>query len=465
MAFWSHKVSIRTPILIVGIVEIAVLLSSAYVGAFLTFGRIDIDSELQGNLGLSAGVLTLVMFLSLIAMGLYQFHQRLRFGEAAARVVVAVIVGFSALSVVFYLIPQLQIGRVMTAYAVSYSLVLILISRLFFVKTVDANVFRRRVLVYGVGRRADFISRLRRRADRRGFVVVGNVIASGDDSPVVETLELPDGKSISDLAIELQADEIVIAMKERRGNLPSRALLDARLQGIDVIDLVDFLERETGKIQVDLVNPGWLIFSEGFRVSRYQQFRKRLLDLVFSTVLLVVSAPVMMLVVIGIKIEDGIRASVLYRQRRIGQSGRPFLVLKFRSMRIDAESDGRAVWAERDDPRVTKMGGFIRKFRIDELPQAFNVLLGTMSLVGPRPERPEFVSELQKKVPYYGERHAVKPGVTGWAQLKYAYGSTNEDALEKLQYDLYYVKNQSLLFDIMILLQTAEVVIWGKGAR
>lgn len=465
MAFWSQKISIRLPLLIMGIVELAILISSVYVGAFLTFGEIDIAVELLGYLGLRAVIFTLVMFLSLIAMGLYQFHQRLRFDESAVRVAVALVLGLSVLSAIFYLVPDVKIGRMMTAYSASYSLILILLARLIFVRTVDDNIFRRRVLILGNGNRAEFISRLRRRADRRGFRIVGIVRAPGDARTESGVLELSDGKSISDLAVELQADEIVIAMEERRGNLPTRALLDARLIGIDVIDLVDFLERETGKIQVDLANPGWLIFSEGFRISPFQQLCKRLLDLFCSSLLLVICAPVMIVVAAAIKIEDGLKAPIFYRQRRVGQLGGLVWVLKFRSMRTDAESDGRAVWAEPDDPRITRIGGFMRKYRIDELPQAINVLLGSMSLVGPRPERPEFVSELQETIPYYGERHTVKPGVTGWAQLKYSYGSTDEDALEKLKYDLFYVKNQSLLLDIMIILQTVEVVIWGKGAR
>ena len=451
--------------LIIGLVETAILLSSLYVGAFLLYGDLGTSAESQNHLTINACILALVMFMSLIAMGLYQFHQRLRFHETLLRVVVALIVGAIVYSIVYHFLPSVLSGRLVTAYAVAYSLLLILVARFIFLRTVDENIFRRRVLIFGAGENASYISRLRRRADRRGFKIVGNVRAPGDSDLDNGVMDLGDGKSISDLAIELQADEIVIAMDERRGNLPTRDLLDARLSGIDVVDLIDFLERESGKVQVDLASHGWLIFSEGFQISRYRKISKRLLDLLFSGMLLVVSTPIMLAAVVAIKIEDGFRAPVLYRQRRVGESGVLFWVLKFRSMRIDAEPDGRAVWAELNDPRVTRVGNFIRKFRIDELPQVFNVLWGSMSLVGPRPERPEFVSELREKVPYYGERLAVKPGVTGWAQLKYSYGSSDEDALEKLQYDLYYVKNQTLLLDIMIILQTVEVVIWGKGAR
>jgi sugar transferase (PEP-CTERM system associated) len=271
--------------------------------------------------------------------------------------------------------------------------------------------------------------------------------------------------SIADIALEKNAEEIVIAMDEKRGNLPVRQLLDARLQGIDVIELMEFFERETGKIRVDLVNPGWLIFSPGFRISRLRAFSSRTVDLLTSAGLFLVSWPIMLLVALAIKLEDGVSAPVLYRQCRVGKGGVPFQVLKFRSMSVDAEADGQAKWAEANDSRITRVGNVLRNVRLDELPQVFNVLRGQMSLVGPRPERPEFVQELKKSIPYYDERHAVKPGVTGWAQLKYSYGASEEDAIEKLQYDLYYIKNQSLMLDIMIILQTVEVVLWGKGAR
>jgi len=254
-------------------------------------------------------------------------------------------------------------------------------------------------------------------------------------------------------------------MDDRRGNLPIRELLEARLQGIDVIDLLEFLERETGKIRVDLVSPGWLIFSPGFRRSRFRQFAKRTLDFAVSWALLLFSWPILLLAIVAIKIEDGFSAPVFFRQCRVGRGNKEFNIFKFRSMRVDAEKDGKAVWATKNDNRVTRVGNFLRYCRIDELPQVFNVFVGQMSIVGPRPERPEFVNELQKHIPYYAERHVVKPGVTGWAQLKYSYGASEEDAVEKLQYDLYYIKNQSLILDIMIILQTVEVVLWGKGAR
>jgi sugar transferase (PEP-CTERM system associated) len=241
-------------------------------------------------------------------------------------------------------------------------------------------------------------------------------------------------------------------------------LLECRLAGIDILELPTFLERETGKVRLDVLNPSWIIFGDGFRASPLQRALERGFDLVASFGLLVLALPLMLLAAIGIKLEDGLRAPVFYRQRRVGQHGEIFEVLKFRSMRVDAERSG-AQYAETNDPRVTRLGGFMRKTRIDELPQLINVLRGDMSFVGPRPERPEFVCQLEERIPYYRERHTVKPGITGWAQLCYPYGSSEKDTVEKLQYDLYYVKNRSLLFDLAILVQTVEVVLWGKGAR
>jgi len=421
--------------------------------------------QLLGPIAPKAALVAVVSFISLTAMGLYQFHQRLYFREAVVRVLVGLAFACLALAIIFYAFPSLMITRDIASVAFAYALVLMLGVRLLFVRTVDEHVFRRATMVYGAGDRAASITAIRRRADRRGFKVVARVAALGDTIVGHQDVLRTNGKSITDIAIEKGADEIVIAMDDRRGNLPVRELLDARLAGIDVIDLLEFLERETGKIRVDLVSPGWLIFSPGFRRSQFKEFAKRVMDAVVCGSLLVVSWPIMLLIGLAIKIEDGLSAPVIYKQFRVGQNSRNFNVLKFRSMREDAEKDGKAVWATENDSRVTRVGNFLRNSRLDELPQVFNVLAGQMSVVGPRPERPEFVNELQENIPYYAERHVVKPGVTGWAQLKYSYGASEEDAIEKLQYDLYYIKNQTLLLDFLIIVQTVEVVLWGKGAR
>lgn len=447
--------------------EFVILFSSVYVAGYIVLGNLVDYERLLGPIALKAGFVSIVVLVSLVTMGLYQFHQRLYFGETAVRVLVGVTTSCLVLAFIFYAFPPLMISRDIAVVAVGYTLILLLGVRYIFVRTVDYHIFRRTTLIYGAGKRAASVSSIRRRADRRGFKVVARVAAIGDKVTEKEDYDivLSDGYTISDAAIEKGAEEVVVAMDDRRGNLPIRELLDARLKGIDVIDLLEFLERETGKIRVDLVSPGWLIFSPGFRRSQLRQFAKRAVDILVSGTLLVVAMPVMLLAAVAIKIEDGFSAPVFYKQIRVGQGNASFNVIKFRSMRVDAEKDGKAVWASKGDVRVTRVGNFLRSSRLDELPQVFNVLAGHMSVVGPRPERPEFVRELQRNIPYYSERHIVKPGVTGWAQLKYSYGASEEDAIEKLQYDLYYIKNQTLILDVVIILQTVEVVLWGKGAR
>ncbi len=446
-------------------IEMLVLFSSVYVAGFLVFGSVAECMRFIGPLAPRASVVAIVSLLSFVAMGLYQFHQRLYFREAVVRILVGLLFGSLALAIIFYIFPSVMIKPDVASIAVGYSLILILVFRFIFVHTVDENIFRYRTLVYGAGERAGSISDLRRRADRRGFKVMGRVAAMGDThSGDPEVLHV-NGQSITDIALERRADEIVIAMDDRRGNLPVQDLLNAKLKGIEIIDLLEFLERETGKIRVDLVSPGWLIFSPGFRRSKLKTFVKRVVDIVVSVGLLFFLWPIMLFVAAAIKLEDGISAPIFYKQFRVGRGGENFSVLKFRSMSIDAEADGKAVWAAQNDSRVTRVGSFLRDMRLDELPQLLNVLGGKMSLVGPRPERPEFVSNLEESIPYYSERHTVKPGVTGWAQVRYSYAASEEDSIEKLQYDLYYVKNMGLILDLLIILQTVEVVLFGKGAR
>ncbi len=465
MPAWSIKNLVRTPLLLLGLIETAILFSSVYVAGILLFGSLQLSEQLVGPLLPRATAVAVVMIFSLIATGLYQFHQRAYFKEVIIRIVVAVALGVIVVSAVFFLLPSVQLPLRMAVVAAFAATLLLITVRFIFSKVVDENIFRHRTLVFGAGERSQAIRDLRRRADRRGFKIVGLVPAAGDTHVVAHEKLLSDSNSLLNIAMDKNADEIVIAMDDRRGNFPIKDLLDCKLRGIDVIDLVEFLERETRKIRIDLVNPGWLIFSPGFRVNRTRLFAKRSMDILVCMLASVLALPVMLFVALAIKLEDGLRAPVFYKQERVGLHGDTFRVRKFRSMREDAEADGKAVWAEENDDRVTRVGNILRKFRLDELPQVLNVLNGEMSLVGPRPERPQFVDELSEKIPYYSERHTVKPGVTGWAQLRYSYGSTEEDAAEKLQYDLYYVKNQNLLLDIMIVLQTVEVVLWSKGAR
>jgi sugar transferase (PEP-CTERM system associated) len=381
------------------------------------------------------------------------------------RVAAALATGVALTAVCFFLIPSLEIGRGVLALAVAISIPVTCGARITLARFAGENAFKRRVLVYGAGRNAASIADLRRRSDRRGFVLVGFLLPDGE-TPAISAPRLLSGtQDLFAVCQRLEVDEVVVAMDDRRRAFPIQELLECRLAGVDVTELATFLERETGRVRLDVLNPSWMIFGSGFRRGPLRTLSSRALDLLASLVILLVSLPVMALTVLAIKLEDGLRAPVFYRQARVGLGGANFNVLKFRSMCPDAEKDGKAQWAQQSDPRITRVGVIIRTLRIDELPQVLNVLKGDMSFVGPRPERPQFVTELAQKIPYYRERHTVKPGITGWAQLCYPYGSSEKDALEKLQYDLYYIKNNDLLFDLAILVQTVEVVFLGKGSR
>lgn len=450
---------------VLAVIEGVIFFFAPYAAAYLRFNSQPLAEEMLGPMLPRGLVFAGVLFISMAAMGLYNSRQRSRLAGLIARVAASVFGGGMFITILFYLFPDLHIGR----GALLISLVIAfggsVIARVVFDTLVDEDLFKRRVLVYGSGRRGASIARLRRRSDRRGFVVVGYVQAEGDEgSEVPEDEKLPTSIDLLTLCEKHRVDEIVVAMDDRRRRFPMDQLLECRLEGVEILELVTFLERETGKVRLDLLNPSWMIFSEGFGRGRIHDTMERGFDILASLLLLVVAAPIMVLTALAIKIVEGPKASIFYRQVRVGQYGRPFRLLKFRSMREDAEKDG-AQWAQKNDSRVTPIGAFTRLTRIDELPQILNVLRGEMSFVGPRPERPEFVGQLEERIPYYRERHTIKPGITGWAQLCYPYGSSEQDAIEKLQYDLFYVKNHSLLFYLAILVQTVEVIVWRKGAR
>ncbi len=326
------------------------------------------------------------------------------------------------------------------------------------------KMLRRRIMVFGSGAQAVSVKNALERSDPAAEII-GFYPGANEDSPTVPVSQLLSRNTpLSDTARNLKVDEIVVAVSERRGgSMPLRELLDCKLQGVRVLDLASHFEQTLGQIRLDSLYAGWLIFGDGFRQGFVRTSVKRIFDIVCASILIILSLPVMAVAALFIIAEDSF--PLLYRQERVGLNGRLFNVIKFRSMRRDAEKDGKPIWAQAKDNRVTRTGQIIRKLRVDELPQLFSVLKGDMSLVGPRPERPFFVDQLTKEIPFYAVRHSVKPGVTGWAQVRYHYGSTVEDSAEKLQYDLYYVKNHSLLLDIVILFETIGVVLTGKGAQ
>jgi sugar transferase (PEP-CTERM system associated) len=320
-----------------------------------------------------------------------------------------------------------------------------------------------RVLVIGTGATARALARQIALQQDFAYRLVG-FVEERDDVPVVRQRDILGTASDIDRIVASQhVDRIVVGLSDRRGHLPLEPLLRAKLSGVRVEDATTTYELQTGKIMIDDLKPSWLIFSDGFRASRLTRFVKRTLDLALSIIGVLLGAPLMLLTAIAIKLDS--RGPALYSQERVGENGRVFTVYKFRSMRTDAEQAGRPIWARDQDDRITRVGRFIRKTRLDELPQLWNVMRGDMSFVGPRPERPFFVEQLAREIPFYMQRHAVKPGLTGWAQVKYQYGSSIEDAMEKLRYDLYDIKHLSIFFDLTIVLDTVKVILFGKGAK
>ncbi len=464
LRIFNHYV--RVPFLVLGAIELAGIFGSVILASYILMAYKFHETEFVNSLSLKAGVMTSVMLLSMIASGLYQ--ARLREGTLGfiLRLTTSYLLAIVGLSLIFYIFPDLLLGRGVMAISLGASFAFIVLIRWLLFLT-DPGIFKKRILVLGAGKRASAITELRRKSDQFGFIILGFVHLRGESDVVEKEKILNLNMPLLDYVDRNDVDEIVVAIEDRRKGIPMRELLDCKMRGVDIIDVLTFFERETGKVRLDQLHPSWLLFSDGFNQGGMRAFTKRAFDIVISTCLFLVTWPLMLLTTIAIWLESRCKfdTPILYKQVRVGEGGRPFQVMKFRSMVVDAEKSGKAQWATKNDSRITRVGKLIRKIRVDELPQIFNVFRGDMSFVGPRPERPEFVVMLSEKIAYYAERHHVKPGITGWAQLLYPYGSSEKDALEKLQYDLYYVKNHSIFLDFLIMLQTAEVVLFGRGAR
>ncbi len=409
-------------------------------------------------------VFSVVFTLSSSAIGLYRKTLDREEYNLLERINYSFSVAIFALVLVYYLIPDLMLARSVLVSAIVFSFIGVLLTRYVFYRFVNLDKLKRKVLVIGCGQQASDLEVVNSTFVYRGFEIVGFVALDDESSAVPTTISLSEDLTLQDIVRNLSVDEVVIAVDDRRKKLPVDELLDIKMSGVIVMDMLTFYEREQRLVYLKALSPSWLVFSDGFVNDGLRPLVKRSFDVVASILLLAVSWWLMLFTALAIWLESGFRAPVLYRQVRVGYRDRPFKVIKFRSMRVDAEKNG-AQWAKQTDDRITRVGHVIRKFRIDELPQLFNVLKGDMSFVGPRPERPEFVEGFEETIPYYKERHRVKPGITGWAQLCYPYGASEQDTWHKLEYDLYYVKNYSLFLDLAIMMSTVEVVLWGKGAR
>jgi sugar transferase (PEP-CTERM system associated) len=448
------------------IFQLAAELSWLFVAILLALSLDGRDTFGHSGIALLAFVFAITMVCLNGAFGLYRRRQALSAGAYFVRVVLAPAIGIPLAWLVVHMLPvDISVVHENLTLAVLLALLGLLLIRHALVLPLVGMLMPHRILVLGTGPEARLVEASLTDANRAGLCVVGFYpLENGADSVVPQNRLIPTAESLDDAVRQLGVDEIIVAVRQQRGGvLPLRSLLDCRLRGVQVTDLAGFFERVHDQVPIESLKVSWLIYGPGFRQNLFRTLVKRSFDLVVSAVLIVLSLPVAIVTAVLIAAEGG--GPIIYRQERVGHRGEPFTVLKFRSMAHDAEKDGRAAWARANDERVTRVGRFIRRTRIDELPQLLNVLKGEMSFVGPRPERPEFVAMLTEQIPFYAVRHSVKPGLTGWAQVRYSYGATVEQSVRKLEYDLYYVKNHTLLLDLVILLETVRVVLLGEGAR
>ncbi|WP_379921586.1 TIGR03013 family XrtA/PEP-CTERM system glycosyltransferase [Erythrobacter sp. R86502] len=449
-------------VLLLGMLDLALLVLASEIAWQWRAHQIGIDAGAISGRGLALFGTASVIWLAMIAVGVYGPYALRSLRFAGARVLVAISLGIIALAVIDFLLPSELFWRSTLLYTMGLAIVVLVADRLLLNSFLGSSAFRRRVMVLGAGDRAQRLRALGEKPET-GFAIVAYIAMSENQRQVEEAIPREAIHDLGRFVENLGVSEVVLALQERRNALPLKDLLRIKTKGVHVNDFSSFIERETGRVDLDTINPSWLIFSDGFSSSRmFSSALKRIFDVTASVILLTLTFPLIAIFAALVKLDS--KGPAFFRQKRVGLYGQTFTLVKLRSMRTDAEKDG-AKWAEQNDPRITRLGRFIRKVRIDELPQTWSVLKGEMSFVGPRPEVPSFVESLEEEIPFYGERHMVKPGITGWAQINYPYGASVEDSRCKLEYDLYYAKNYTPFLDFVILLQTLRVILWPEGAR
>ena len=443
------------------IIYLSVILATWLSGSVESF-------SLEGLVSRKALLITMVCHVCLYYNDLYDLQITKTYSELGIRLFQALGAASIFLGLVYLVFPHAIIGKGVFLISVGIVMIIIVGWRYGYAMILNRGLFNQKIIVLGDGAlRNNIIDEITGKIDC-GYTISAIVQGSGDNNGTDPTygpiLHHQKGFSgLCQLAKQLGVEKIVVALKEKRGAFPVEELLACKVNGFEVLDGISFYEMLTGKLLVNHINPSWLIFSEGFQKSRPRRFFKRVIDLTLSAAMMVLLFPILLLLALWIKIDS--RGPVIFSQERVGENRKNYRIHKFRSMVEDAEKKSGPRWATDNDERITRAGRIIRKTRLDELPQLWNVLKGNMSFVGPRPEREFFVKQLEAQIPYYGERFTVKPGITGWAQVSYGYGASVEDAVEKLNYDLYYIKNMSIFVDLMIVLRTVKIVLFGKGAR
>jgi sugar transferase (PEP-CTERM system associated) len=449
------------------VADAAILYCGVILAMYLRLGFSGAENELNNKDGwLKIALASFVCLIILYFYDLYDYIVMTNRRELMLRLVQALGIAWALLALLFYFVPQLLLGRGVSVIAVPLVLVLLLAWRIFIHSLTGHPEIGEKILVVGTGQTAlDTAEAVWERRDA-GYRIVGFVSENGAKpmQKLGRSVILGKAHQLESVIKSERVDRVVIAVRERRGAFPTEALLRMSLAGdISIEECTSFFERITGKVHVDMLRPSWLIFAGRRRDTPVKTIFREAIHRTLALTGLIFSLPVAVLTAIAIKLETS--GPVFYKQERVGKNGRVFNVIKFRSMRVDAEKDGKPIWAASNDERTTRVGRFIRKTRIDEVPQFWNILKGEMSFVGPRPERPHFVRQLATEIAYYEHRHLVAPGLTGWAQIKYPYGASVDDAIQKLQYDLYYIKNQSLTLDMVIVFETVKTVLFGKGGR
>jgi len=433
-----------------------------YVSIYIRFGSLDEVINKHQYMSLKcAAFVTMLLFCSYFAE-LYNFDTIRSKREICLHIGFCALLSFVLLASLYYMIPAIGVGRGVLAISLLIFAMLQCLVHVLLACFASLSGLAKRVLILGTGPIADAVGNIIN-TQNHNYVLAGYIDCPIEPLSVPMSCVVGDGNCVVEATRRERADKLVISLSERRGVLPLKEVLECKFNGIDILDAPSFYEQLTGKLLIEHTRPSWFIFSEGFKKTPLKRFYKTVCDLFGTMVGLILSAPLLPLIALAIKIDSP--GPVFFRQIRTGEKGKPFRIFKFRTMFQDAEKKTGAVWAQENDSRITRVGRLLRKTRLDELPQLFNVLMRDMSIVGPRPERPEFIEDLSEIIPYYMERHAIKPGVTGWAQIKYPYGASVEDAIEKLRYDLFYIKHCSLIFDLLIIMETTKVVLFGRGAR
>lgn len=466
MNFFKIPIITKNMILIFGDILIGFLSFYAGVSVRHHYGGDFVLSQYSPLLPKAITFSFFVVFISFLA-GFYGFEKEEGRKELIVKIFLSGVFVFVALAAFYYFVPSMQIGRGIFFIAICFSIILQSIWHIIYVfnfKKIPG--FAEKVLILGTGPLAKTLGTLFD-TTKNNFAFAGYVNCLNEPIHVPQKYVIAhgngNGESLLDIALKERVGKIVISLTERRGTFPIKEVLNCKLNGIDIMDAPSFYEQMLGKLLIENARPSWFIFSDGFKVTIFRKYFKRIFDVVIAVLCLTISLPFLFVVPVLIKLNS--KGPVMFRQKRVGEGEKIFTLYKFRTMIDGAEKETGPVWSRENDVRVTKLGKFLRKSRLDEIPQLFNVLKGDMSLIGPRPERSFFVESLRKQIPYYSERHCVKPGITGWAQVRYEYGDSIADALEKLRYDLYYIKHLSFLLDFLIIFDTAKVIFLGRGGR